>query len=91
MPLLLFAGGASLASFLHALAWRIPRGRNVLTDRSTCESCDTVLRPWHLIPIVSWLALRARCPHCQSPIPARHLIVELTGGLLALTALLWFP
>ena len=32
----------------------------------------------------SWLFLRGRCRHCGAHIPARYLLVELLGGVLAL-------
>ena len=37
-----------------------------------------------LVPVFSWLFLRGRCRHCGAHIPARYLLVELLGGVLAL-------
>lgn len=89
MPLLLFVGGASLASFLHAASWRTRRSRNFVTARSACESCDRVLAAWEIVPVVGWLALRGRCRHCHAPIPTHHVVVEVTGGALTMLALPW--
>lgn len=37
-----------------------------------------------MVPVFSWLFLRGRCRHCGAPIPARYLLVEVLGGVLAL-------
>ena len=39
------------------------------------------LRPWHNVPVVSWLALRGRCAGCGTGISARYPVVEaVTAG-----------
>ena len=54
--------------------------------RSHCPHCQTPL-PWHdLVPVLSWLFLRARCRHCQAAIRLRYPLVELSCGLAALLA-----
>ena len=34
------------------------------------------------MPVLSWLVLRGRCRHCDSPISAAYPLTELLGGLL---------
>lgn len=52
--------------------------------RSRCPHCGHQIRWFENIPLVSWLALRARCSACKAPISARYPLVEiLTGALLA--------
>ncbi|WP_140635728.1 prepilin peptidase [Methylibium rhizosphaerae] len=52
--------------------------------RSRCPHCGHQIRWFENIPLVSWLALRARCSACKAPISARYPLVELfTGVLLA--------
>lgn len=83
-----FVFGAFVGSFLNVVAVRVVRGESIVRPRSHCLSCSTVLSPLELVPILSWLLLRGRCRHCQSPIPIRYPVVELTTGLLwALTVL----
>jgi len=46
--------------------------------RSHCPQCLHPLGVWQLIPVFSFLRLRARCQFCQAPIPKRYLWVELS-------------
>jgi leader peptidase (prepilin peptidase)/N-methyltransferase len=56
---------------------------NLFTPPSRCPSCHARVRAWQNIPVVSWLALRARCASCGTPISARYPMVEILGGALA--------
>jgi leader peptidase (prepilin peptidase)/N-methyltransferase len=55
---------------------------------STCPQCAAPIKPWHNIPIVSYLWLRGRCAACNAAIGLRYPLVEASGALLAL-AVLW--
>ena len=90
--LLIGAGvlGAVVGSFLNVVVWRLPRGESLVHPRSRCPRCETPIRPWHNVPVVSWLALRGRCADCAAPIPARYPLVEaataaLYAGVVAAT------
>lgn len=76
--------GAVVGSFLNVVIHRVPRGGSVIRPGSHCPRCQTPIRPIHLVPIVSWIALRARCAHCSAPISPRYPWVEALGALLAL-------
>jgi leader peptidase (prepilin peptidase)/N-methyltransferase len=75
-------GGLLLGSFLNVVAYRLPRGESLVHPRSRCPHCETQLRAIDNIPVVSWVALRARCHHCGAPISARYPLVELTTAAL---------
>jgi len=49
---------------------------------SRCPHCKTPIKPWHNIPVLSYLWLRGRCAACGAPISARYPLVELLTGLL---------
>ena len=56
---------------------------NLIVPHSTCPQCKTAIRPWHNIPVISWLALRGKCSNCHNPISARYPIIELSTAILA--------
>ena len=86
---LLFAGfatwfGACVGSFLNVCIYRIPRDESVVTPRSHCPHCNTLI-PWYLnIPVVSWLCLRGKCASCKGPIAFRYTLVELLTAMIFL-------
>lgn len=85
----LFVLGAVLGSFATALAHRLPRGENWVSERSRCPSCGATIRARDNVPIVSWLALRGRCRDCGEPISPRYPLAEVTlGALFAATYLI---
>ena len=84
LGLIRFLLGAALFSFMNVVAWRLPRGMDPLKGRSVCPQCGHTLGVPDLVPVFSWLFLRGRCRHCGAHIPARYLLVELLGGVLAL-------
>ena len=55
---------------------------------STCPYCQTKIKPWHNIPVISYCLLKGRCAYCQHPISIRYPLVELATGLLSLL-MLW--
>lgn len=81
--------GAIIGSFLNVVIHRVPREESIAFPASHCPSCDTAIRPYDNIPVISWAVLRGRCRSCRAPISARYPAVELlTGALFALTYLL---
>jgi leader peptidase (prepilin peptidase)/N-methyltransferase len=85
--LIAFLFGAVVGSFLNVCIYRLPRGESVVTPRSHCPGCGTLIRAWDNVPLVSFLILRGRCRDCGRPISSRYPLVEgLTGLLFALTA-----
>lgn len=83
--------GAIFGSFIAALVGRWPQGRSVLTGRSQCDSCSAVLRPWQLVPIVSYLVLRGRCAACDAKIGRDALVIELIAAMIGALALALHP
>jgi leader peptidase (prepilin peptidase)/N-methyltransferase len=44
---------------------------------STCPKCQSTIRWYQNIPVISWLALRGKCGSCQNPISIRYPLIEL--------------
>ena len=74
--------GAVFGSFLNVVAYRLPRGESLSRPRSRCPRCETPIRPYDNVPVLSWLALRGRCRSCRGAIPWRYPLVEAMTGLL---------
>ncbi|MFT5577846.1 MAG: leader peptidase (prepilin peptidase)/N-methyltransferase [Paraglaciecola psychrophila] len=56
---------------------------NLAQPNSHCPQCNTAIKPWQNIPVVSYLLLRGRCGHCKTRISPRYPIVEAVTGLLS--------
>ncbi|AKQ64218.1 Leader peptidase (Prepilin peptidase) [Myxococcus hansupus] len=78
----LFVTGLVVGSFLNVVIARVPEGLSIVRPRSRCPKCGHVIAWYENIPVVSWLALRARCSGCGTPISARYPMVEVLTGLL---------
>jgi len=50
---------------------------NLFLPRSHCTSCKTTLGVSELVPVLSFLWLKARCRHCQVSVSWRYPLVEL--------------
>lgn len=81
--------GLSLGSFSSAIAYRLPRGESWIRKgsgepaRSRCTNCSTQLTLLDLVPVMSWVALRGKCRHCQAAISPLYPALEFLGGVLA--------
>ncbi|MBD3801353.1 MAG: prepilin peptidase [Campylobacterales bacterium] len=80
---LVFLFGALVGSFLNVVIYRIPRGESVVFPASHCPHCGTNLKPWHNVPLFSWLFLRGRCAFCKAPISTQYPIIELLSAAMA--------
>jgi len=74
--------GLLLGSFLNVVAYRLPRGESLATPASRCPGCDTPIKPYDNVPVISWLLLRGRCRSCKTSIAWRYPLVELVTALL---------
>ena len=83
-----FCFGASIASFLNVVIWRVPRGESIVSPPSHCPKCGTPIKGYQNIPILAWLFLRGKCATCKAPISPRYILIETLGGCLFLAAYL---
>jgi len=62
---------------------------NLMVPRSSCPCCGHQITAIENIPVISWIALRAKCRKCKNPIPVRYPAIELftaiVSGLLVWT------
>ena len=87
--LVVFAGllGLAFGSFANVVAYRVPAGVSLLRP-SQCPSCESPIRSWQNVPLLSWLVLRARCAECAAPISPRYPATEAVNGI-AFALLAW--
>lgn len=87
--------GILIGSFLNVVIYRVPAGISLIAPPSACPDCGNRIRPWDNVPVVSWLALRAKCRDCGQKISARYPLVEAGTGFafaaVALVALAMAP
>lgn len=76
-----FSLGLIIGSFLNVVIYRYNTGRGV-GGRSRCLHCGRPLAWFNLVPVVSFLAQRARCARCRSRLSWQYPLVELATGLL---------
>mgnify|MGYP000294845110 CR=1 FL=1 len=57
---------------------------DLIKPNSTCPKCNTQIKPWHNIPLISWLLLGGKCSVCKNPISVRYPAIELLAGLAGL-------
>lgn len=79
---LIFILGLLIGSFLNVCIYRLPKKEFVITPPSHCTTCNTRLKPWDLIPILSYLLSRGHCRYCKASFSPRYALVELLTGLL---------
>lgn len=77
-----FIFGAVIGSFLNVLILRIPKDESVIFPASHCCNCNSILKPWHNIPLFSWIFLRGKCAFCGTKISPQYPVVELLSAFL---------
>lgn len=91
LPTLLALLGACWGSFAATLFDRWPQGRSIVQPRSHCEACQRTLGVRDLIPVLSYIAARGQCRHCQTPISRRYPLIEIASAGIGLVSGLLLP
>jgi leader peptidase (prepilin peptidase)/N-methyltransferase len=82
IKIFVFIFGSIVGSFLNVCIYRMPREESVVTPRSHCPNCNSIIYWYDNIPILSYLILRARCRFCKKPVSLRYPIVELLTAIV---------
>lgn len=78
----LWCFGANVGSFMNVVVFRLPAGKSVVHPRSRCPRCDSAIRWFDNVPVLSWLWLGAKCRVCRIPISSRYPTVEAIVAVL---------
>lgn len=63
---------------------------NLAQPRSMCPRCEASIA-WHdNLPLIGWLKRRGRCAHCNARISVQYPLIELAGGVLAISIALLY-
>ena len=63
---------------------------NIAVPVSHCPACQTPLKWWQNVPLVSFVLLKGRCAFCHEAIPRRYFWIELGAVLIAVACLSLF-
>jgi len=56
---------------------------NIILPHSHCPHCNTEIKAWQNLPIISYLLLKGRCGHCREKISLRYPAVEMLTAVLS--------
>lgn len=79
---LVFIIGSVIGSFLNVCIYRIPRGESISYPPSHCTNCNKKIKPYDLIPILSYIILNGKCRYCGEKISMEYPIIEFINGIL---------
>ncbi len=84
MDIIVWLAGLVIGSFLNVLIYRLPLEISLINPkRSFCTKCNTQIRWYDNIPVVSYIFLKGRCRDCKSSISLIYPFVELFSGIIA--------
>ena len=82
LTVLVFITGLCLGSFYNVVILRSLSGESIVFPPSKCPKCGQKLKPWHNIPVISYIFLKGRCAFCKEKISIQYPVVELITALL---------
>src|SRR5215472_17559396 len=80
----IFLFGLVIGSFLNVVIHRVPRRESIVLPDSHCPECNSRIRPYDNIPVLSYLFLGGHCRNCGVRISPVYPAVELLVAVLYL-------
>ncbi len=77
-----FVFGLMVGSFLNVVIYRLNVVESIFFGRSKCPKCQSKIKWYDNIPIVSFILLNFRCRNCKEKISWQYPLVEFFTGLL---------
>ena len=82
MYIFMFILGSVIGSFICVYVNRSINKESIIKPRSHCDMCGKPLKPYDMIPIVSFIVLKGKCRYCHKKIDRWAFFSELILGLL---------
>ena len=82
--------GTIFGSFYNVVGYRVPKGQSLLYPSSHCTKCGHSLKPFELVPILSFLFLGGKCYNCKQKISWFYPIFEFSSGILFMLSYMIF-
>lgn len=82
--------GLCIGSFLNVVILRALSDESIVFPASKCPKCQTPLKWWHNIPVISYIFLRGKCAFCKEPISIQYPLIELFTGIMFVIMFLKF-
>ena len=92
--------GLCAGSFINALVYRLrwqethtrsSKKHSILKGRSICPHCKYRLSAKDLVPVLSWLFLKAKCRYCGKPISIQYPLVETITAMMFVISYIFWP
>jgi leader peptidase (prepilin peptidase)/N-methyltransferase len=83
-----FVFGLLIGSFLNVVIYRVPLGESIVLPASHCPHCNTAIKPYDNVPVLSYALLGGKCRNCRAGISPIYPAVELLVGILFLLVFL---
>ncbi len=82
--------GLIIGSFLNVVIYRLPLNKSLIKPGSYCASCNTPVKPYDNIPVLSFIFLGGKCRKCKVKIPIIHPIIEIFTAFAFWLSFVWF-
>src|SRR3989344_1785524 len=82
--LAVFIFGLIFGSFANVIVLRLNTGESLIFGGSRCFFCGHRLKPFELVPVLSFFVLGGRCGECGAKISWQYPLVELSSAFLFL-------
>jgi len=90
IAVMFFILGTIFGSFYNVAGYRLPRGESIIRPGSHCPKCNHALKPYELIPILSYIFLGGKCKECKEKISCFYPLFEFLTGILFMLSYLVF-
>lgn len=91
MLVIFFILGLIVGSFINVVVYRLNVAESFVVGRSKCPHCQTLIKWYDNIPLLSFIILKFRCRNCREKISFQYPLTEFfTGVVFAIIGVKYF-